>query len=212
MKPFPIILSAPSGGGKTTIARKVLSSRLDVGYSVSATTRKRRPDETHGVDYYFLPDEEFTRRREADEFAECAQVHGFWYGTLRREVERVLAGKQHVMMDIDVQGARQFAKAFPDSLLIFVLPPSVEVLIARLRARKTESEESIERRLKSALGEIEAVSEYHYVVVNDELEAATHRVSGIIDAEMARTSRAHGVDEAVAALLAELRQTISSNV
>jgi guanylate kinase len=212
VKPFPIILSAPSGGGKTTIARKVLSSRVDVGYSVSATTRQRRPDETHGVDYYFLPDDEFTRRRDANEFAECAHVHGYWYGTLRREVDRVLGGKQHVMMDIDVQGARQFAKAYPDSLLIFVLPPSVEVLIARLRARKTESEESIERRLNSALGEIEAVSEYHYVVVNDEIEAATRRVSGIIDAEMARTARAHGVDDTVAALLADLRRTISSNV
>jgi guanylate kinase len=164
------------------------------------------------VDYYFLPDDEFVRRRDAGEFAECAQVHGFWYGTLRREVDRVLSGKQHVMMDIDVQGARQFAEAFPDSVLIFVLPPSVEVLVARLRARKTESEESIERRLRSALGEIEAVSEYHYVVINDELDAATGRVSAIIDAEMARTARTHGVDDAVAALLAELRRTISSNV
>ena len=212
MSRFPIILSAPSGGGKTTIARKIMSMRIDVGYSVSATTRRRRPDETHAVDYYFLPDEEFTKRRAAGEFAESAQVHGFWYGTLRREVDRVLAGNQHVMMAIDVQGARQFHAAFPDSVLIFVLPPSVEVLVARLRARKTESDESIERRLKSALGEIEAVSDYHYVVINDELDAATEQVSAIIDAEMARTTRAHGVDDTVAALLAELRRTISSNV
>jgi guanylate kinase len=212
MSAFPIILSAPSGGGKTTIARGILAQRPDVGYSVSATTRQRRLGELDGVDYHFLTEATFERGRLAGEFAECAQVHGWWYGTLRREVKRVLGGGQHVMMDIDVQGARQFLKAFPESVLIFVLPPSVEVLVARLRARNTDSDESIERRLRSALHEIEAVSEYHYVVVNNELEAATGQVSAIIDAEMARATRVHGVEEKVAALLSELRRTISVNV
>lgn len=212
MSTFPVILSSPSGGGKTTIARKILSARSDVGYSVSATTRARRPHEVDGVDYHFLSPAEFEGRRAAGEFAESAEVHGHSYGTLRGEVERVLASGRHVLMVIDVQGARQFAMAFPESVLIFVLPPSVEVLVQRLRARKTESEESIERRLRGALREIEAVTDYHYVVINDELDAATQQVAAIIDAEAARVKRAHGVEEAVAALLAELRRAVSATV
>lgn len=212
MNAFPIILSAPSGGGKTSIARGILARRADVGYSVSATTRARRPTETDGVDYHFLADAEFARRRAAGHFAETAQVHDRWYGTLREEVKRVLDSGKHVMMDIDVQGARQFRAAFPESVLIFVLPPSVDALVARLKARNTESDKSIDRRLRSAMGEIEAVSEYHYVVINDQLAAATDRVSAIIDAEGARATRTHGVDETVAALLAELRRTISASV
>lgn len=161
-------------------------------------------------DYFFLSDEEFTRRERAGEFAESAEVHGRRYGTLRREVERVLAAGRHVVMAIDVQGARQFRAAFPVSVLVFVLPPSVEVLAARLRARNTESEELIERRLRTALQEIEAVQEYDYVVINDELEVAAAQVSAIIDAEMARAGRVRGIEQTVATLVADLRRVISA--
>jgi guanylate kinase len=209
---FPIILSAPSGAGKTTIARRLLELRADVAYSVSATTRARREHETDGRDYFFLSEDDFTRRRRAGEFAESAEVHGRWYGTLRSEVESALRAAKHVVMDIDVQGARAFRRVFPNSVLAFILPPSVDVLITRLRARNTESEESIGHRLRTAITEIEAVTEYDYVVVNDQLDTATGQVSAIIDAEMARRTRAHGVDELVAALLAGLRRGISANV
>jgi guanylate kinase len=210
--PFPIILSAPSGAGKTTIARALLAARSDVGYSVSATTRPRRGHETNGRDYHFLSDDEFRRKRLAGEFAECAEVHGRWYGTLRREVDAVLGAGRHVIMAIDVQGARQFAQAYPKSVRVFVLPPSVEVLIERLRARNTESDDLIDRRLRTARQEIEAVGEYDYVVVNDQLPVVTKQVSGIIDAEMSRVPRAKAVDDTISALLADLRRAIAAHV
>jgi guanylate kinase len=210
--PFPLILSAPSGAGKTTIARRVMELRNDVGLSVSATTRARRAHEVDGRDYVFLTDDEFRRRRAAGEFAECAEVHGRWYGTLRTAMEQVLASGRHVLMAIDVQGARACFRAFPNSVRVFVLPPSVEVMVARLRARNTESEDSIETRLQTALTEVEAVSEYDYVVVNDQLDTAAAQVSAIVEAEMARYTRAHGVDERVAAFISELRRGLPDHV
>ena len=157
MNPFPIILSAPSGGGKTTIARELLGRRSDLGYSVSCTTRQPRPGEEHGRDYYFLSISEFIRERERNAFAEAAEVHGNLYGTLKAEVKRVLSAGRHVIMDIDVQGAKQFKRAFPDSVTIFVLPPSAEVLLERLRARQTEDRHQLIKRLQSALLELQAI-------------------------------------------------------
>lgn len=208
MTPFPVILSAPSGGGKTTIAKRLLQQRGDVGYSVSCTTRLPRAGETDGKDYYFLSTGEFLAARERREFAESAEVHGRMYGTLRREVQRVLGSGRHVLMDIDVQGAEQFARAFPESVLIFVLPPSVEVLMTRLMARKSENDETVRVRLTSALTELQAVSSYQYVVVNDDLERAVTVVSGIIDAEMSRRERVLELDGLVQELVDELTREI----
>lgn len=208
MRPFPVILSAPSGGGKTTIAKRLLQQRGDVGYSVSCTTRLPRAGETDGKDYYFLSTGEFLAARERGEFAESAEVHGRMYGTLRREVQRVLGSGRHVLMDIDVQGAAQFARAFPESVLIFVLPPSVEVLMTRLLARKSENDETVRVRLTSALTELQAVSSYQYVVVNDDLERAVTVVSGIIDAEMSRRERVLELDGLVQELVDELTREI----
>ena len=206
--PFPVILSAPSGGGKTRIARELLARREDVGYSVSCTTRLPRQGEVDGQDYFFLSHGEFMSRVERGEFAEWADVHGRLYGTLRREVERVLAGGQHVLMDIDVQGAEQFTAAFPDSVPVFILPPSAEVLVARLTQRKSEDASSLARRLRSALAELKAVGRYHYVVVNDDLEEAIASVSSIIDAESVRHERLRDLEAQVARLVVEMEKQL----
>jgi guanylate kinase len=210
VNPFPIILSSPSGGGKTTIARELLRRRMDLGYSVSCTTRAPRLGEVDGKDYYFLSPTEFEHRRDAGEFAESAQVHDNMYGTLRSEVQRVLGAGKHVVMDIDVQGAQQFVRAFPQSVTIFVLPPSAETLLERLRQRRTESKDQLARRLQSALQELQAVDLYQYVVLNDNLPKAVARVSAIIDAEVVRRERVAGLREQVTSLVQELERELRS--
>lgn len=206
MSGFPVILSAPSGGGKTTIARTLLIDRRDLEYSVSGTTRPPREGEVDGVDYYFLTEDEFELSAKRGEFAEWAYVHGHRYGTLRREVERVLATGKHVIMDIDVQGARQLVEAFPGSVLVFLLPPSAAVLLERLRGRRSEGPEGLLRRLKTAVEELKAVSMYHYMVTNDRLDVAVAHVSSIIDAEAASRGRAGESAEADAEALIEQLQ------
>jgi guanylate kinase len=186
---FPIILSSPSGGGKTTVAHRLLAKRKDVGYSVSCTTRPPRDGEIDGRDYHFRTVKDFLRGQGAGEFAESAEVHGHLYGTLRSEVARVLASGKHVIMDIDVQGAKQFYSAFPESVLIFILPPSAEALVERLTARGTEDPESLIRRFRSAKDELKAIDLYPYVVVNDRIDSAVAAISSIIDAEGVKRPR-----------------------
>lgn len=210
---FPIVLSAPSGAGKTTIYKRLMAERADVGYSVSCTTRSPRPGEVDGRDYYFVSPDEFERRRAAGEFAESATVHDRSYGTLRTEVQKVLAGGQHVMMDIDVQGAAQFARAFPQSVLIFIIPPSIDVLVERLTRRGSgEDRHELLTRLRSAQHELHEIGRYHYVVENDDLDHAVARVSAIVDAEMTRRERAPKLDEQVAGLIARLEREIANYV
>jgi guanylate kinase len=193
--PFPIILSSPSGGGKTTIAHELLALREDVGYSVSCTTRPPREGEVNGRDYHFRSADDFRRGQDAGEFAESAEVHGHLYGTLRREVAKVLASGRHVIMDIDVQGAQQFSAAFPESVLIFILPPSPDALVDRLLARGTEDRDSLIRRFRSAKDELKAIDLYQYVVINDRVESAVASVSSIIDAEGLRRSRSSSLNQ-----------------
>jgi guanylate kinase len=210
MNAVPLILSAPSGGGKTTIAKALLGRRPDLGYSVSCTTRAPRPGEVQGRDYYFMTRAEFLAEREKGAFAESAQVHGNLYGTLRSEVERVLGSGKHVVMDIDVQGAVQFMRAFPQTVTIFILPPSAEVLLERLRARKTESPAQLAARLQSALQELQQVGEYEYVIVNDDLERAVASVESIIDAEVVSRERVKNLRQQVGLLIQRLEEEIGN--
>jgi guanylate kinase len=208
VNPFPLILSAPSGAGKTTIAKELLSRRADLGYSVSCTTRAPRRGEIDGRDYTFVSRDQFLDRQSRNEFAEWAEVHGHLYGTLRSEVERVLSSGRHVVMDIDVQGALQFKAAFPGTVTVFVLPPSADVLLKRLRQRKTESPEQLVARLRSAVDELRAVEEYRYVVINDDLERSIARVSAIIDAETVARERTAGLRQSVERLSDQLEREI----
>jgi len=205
---FPVILSSPSGGGKTTIAHKLLSLRTDLGYSVSCTTRPPRDGEVNGRDYHFLAVEKFKRGQDAGEFAESAEVHGHLYGTLRAEVARVLSSGRHVIMDIDVQGAQQFSAAFPESVLIFILPPSADALIERLTSRGTEDTKSLIRRFRSAKEELKSIDLYEYLVVNDQIDSAVAAISSIIDAEALKRSR----NDALEPLIKNIEDGIQSAI
>jgi len=187
--PFLLVLSSPSGGGKTTIARALLQARTDVGYSVSATTRAPRPGEKDGRDYHFLSPEEFERRVAAGDFLEHAGYSGHRYGTLRSEIDRVLRGGRHVVLDIEVEGARQVMERMPDAVRVFVLPPSAAVLVERLRSRDTETAAARRIRLERAAEELLAANEYDYVVINEHLRDAVSTVGAILDAESSRVPR-----------------------
>lgn len=204
MIPFLLVLSSPSGGGKSTIARHLLAARDDLGYSVSATTRTPRPGEADGEHYHFLTDAEFSQRVAAGEFVEWAEYGGAKYGTLRAEVERVLAGGRHAVLDIEVVGARQVRKAFPDAVQVFILPPSGTVLAERLRSRRTDDAGARARRLEIAREEVGAAVEYDYVIVNDDLVTAVAQVAAIIDAESRRVSRMPELGETIERLRREL--------
>jgi guanylate kinase len=202
--PFLLVLSSPSGGGKTTIARRLLERRTDLGYSVSATTRAPRPGEQDGRDYTFLSRDDFERREGAGEFVESASYNGQRYGTLKTEVERVFRTGRHVVLDIEVAGARQVRAQYPSAVLVFVLPPTGKILADRLRDRRTESAEALTRRLNIAREELAAVPEYDYVIVNDDLERAIVEVGAIIDAERRRVARQVELGARLAGLRDEL--------
>jgi guanylate kinase len=181
VKRLLLVLSAPSGGGKTSIAKKLLQVRRDLGYSVSATTRASRNGEQDGVDYHFLSRSEFERRRDQGEFLEWAEYGAQLYGTLKREIDRILSEGRHAVLDIDIEGARQIREKLAHSLQVFVLPPSAAVLVDRLRGRNTENPELLRKRLRRASDELAAVAEYDYAVINEDLEAAVGHVSDILD-------------------------------
>jgi len=208
VKPFLLVLSAPSGGGKSSIARNLLQGRDDLGYSVSATTRPIREGERDGVDYYFLSREEFVRRRDAGDFLEWATYGGHLYGTLRSEIERIFARGRHAVLDIEIEGARQIRANFPNSLHVFVLPPSAEVLVGRLAGRKTEPVEVIRERVSRAADELTAVAEYDYALVNEELVVAVAQVAAILDAEARRVSR----QDSLPSFIERLRRDVTAAV
>ena len=189
MKPFPLVLSAPSGGGKTTIANALVNAREDVGYSVSATTRAPRTKEQNGVDYHFLSHEEFERRVRAGDFLEWAEYGGERYGTLEAEVAGVLASGRHVVLDIEIQGARAVRERYPESVLVFVVPPSAEELLRRLGGPTGSRAQSLVARLRRAVDELSEAPAYDYVVVNADRTEAVAEVAAILDAESKRPRR-----------------------
>jgi guanylate kinase len=188
-RPFPVVIAAPSGAGKTSLARALVERNPKLVFSVSATTRPPRGAERGGKDYRFVSDAEFDRMIEAGELLEWAVVHGRRYGTPRREVENALARGWIPVLDIDIQGARQIRRTYPGAVLIFVLPPSAEELNHRLARRGTESSEDRIRRLETARRELGAATEFDYVVVNDDFERALATLEAVIAGEEARVQR-----------------------
>lgn len=187
---FLIILSAPSGGGKSTILNEVLKRTDHIDYSVSYTTRAPRGIEQNGIHYHFVDEKEFENRIAEGDFLEYAKVFGkSWYGTSVSYIKSRLALFRHVIMDIDVQGASQIAATDIPYVKIFIIPPSMDVLQDRLVKRATDSEEEIARRLKTASEELRYIPDYEYLVINDDLDCAVEDVLAIIRAEENRSSR-----------------------
>jgi len=193
-RPLLLIISSPSGAGKTTLTARLLAEVKGLTFSISHTTRKPRLNETDGKEYHFVPRPEFEQLIEAGAFLEWAEVHGNLYGTSKVEIERH-HGDRGIVFDIDHQGARQIKCAAPDSVAVFILPPSMKVLEERLRGRASEDEETVQKRFGVAKREIEHYGLFDYVLVNAELEEATRKLTSIFLAEECRRSRVAALAE-----------------
>ena len=197
------VVSSPSGGGKGTLIRRALRTVKGLGYSVSWTTRAPREGERHGVHYHFVAPEEFERMRAEGGFLEHALVHGNLYGTARAAVERETASGRDVILEIDVQGAASVRRLMRDSVSVFILPPSFEVLRERLRRRQTEGEAELALRLLNARGEVEQYRDFDYVILNDEVERAAAQLASIVYAERSRRRRQEALAQSVLATFPE---------
>ncbi len=199
-----LVLSSPSGAGKSTLARMLLETEADLALSISVTTRPRRPSEVDGVHYHFIDGERFGQMRERGELLEWAEVHGKLYGTPRAPVEQALKMGGDVLFDIDWQGTRQIAEALPNDIVrVFLLPPSMAELRARLERRAEDNVEAIERRLANARAEIEHWTEYEYVIVNDDLQKSLEIVRAILVAERQKRTRRPALAKLVTDLLSQ---------
>ncbi len=184
-----LVLSAPSGAGKSTLCQALADRRADIRLSVSCTTRPPRPMEANGKDYFFVSEKEFEAKIKNGDLLEWAQVHGHFYGTPKSPIDAYRAQGMNVVMNIDTQGAQSVTKVFPDSVLVFVSPPSWDVLEKRLRGRKQDDETTIQRRLANARAEMEQAPRYDYLVVNDAIETAVDDLLAIVRAEHRRIKR-----------------------
>ncbi|MBI4650314.1 guanylate kinase [Candidatus Desantisbacteria bacterium] len=184
-----IVVSAPSGAGKTTICKKVVALNPSIVHSISYSTRKPREGEINGVDYFFVSEKSFFKSRLSREFIEWAKVHGNFYGTPKAFIENSINNGLDVILDIDVVGALKVKKKYPESVLIFILPPNKNELESRLRKRNTEDEENIKKRLNNAEKELKYINNYNYVVKNIDLNEAVDKVKAIIKAEKSNIKR-----------------------
>lgn len=200
-----LVLSSPSGAGKSSIAREILSKNTEIELSVSVTTREQRPSEIDGTHYHFIDQKKFAVMRDRDELLEWAEVHGNFYGTPRDPVEAALSAGRDVLFDIDWQGTKQLYEKMPKDLVrIFVLPPSIEELKSRLERRAEDSAEVIAKRLANSALEMEQWSEYDYVIINEKLEPSFQRVQSILHAERMRRDRVVGMGMFVEGLIGQL--------
>lgn len=180
-----IVVSAPSGAGKTTLCQKLLKDFPSLKLSISFTTRAPRGNEKHGVDYFFINPEDFKRKINENELAEWAYVHGNYYGTSKRMIEEAFRSNHCVLLDIDVQGAKQLLKSYPkEAFLVFIAPPSLEILENRLRARGTDPEETIQKRLKNAKIELAEKDYFHFVILNDSMDRAYHEFKDLLKTKL----------------------------
>jgi guanylate kinase len=207
VRPFLILLSSPSGGGKTTIAKALVTARENLEYSVSATTRAPREGEVDGVDYHYLSAAEFVKRRDGGEFLEWAEYGGSMYGTLEAQVDLAIEQRKHVILDIEVQGARQVRERRSDVVSIFILPPSAETLVKRLVGRDTSlDEDKLRQRLLRAVDELKEAPDYDYVVINEDRTQVVSEVAAIVDSESRRSHR----DSELQENLSRLREDIGT--
>lgn len=190
LKGVPIVVSAPSGAGKTTLINKLISKLYkEIAYSISATTRPSRRNEKDGVNYFFLSKEEFKRWIDEGKFIEWAQVHNHYYGTPKKMFKETLKKGYNIIMDLDVQGGINIKKRYPDGIYIFILTKNVDILKRRLTRRKTNTEESINERIKNAREELRFIKEYDYVVINDTIKKTIDTILAILIAEGCLTKR-----------------------
>jgi guanylate kinase len=198
------VVSSPSGGGKGTLIQRVLNKVPNLSYSVSFTTRAPRSGEVNGREYFFVTPEKFDEMVAADEFLEWALVHGKQYGTTRKQVAREIAEGRDIILEVDVQGAASVRRLMADSVSIFILPPSFEVLKTRLTARGTDSPEELDVRLRNAPVELRDYSAFQYVIINDDAELAANQMAAIVFAERARLNRQeHKIKNVVEAFMAK---------
>ena len=206
--PFPLVLSAPSGAGKSTLAAMLRQRNRKVAFSVSATTRAPRPGEVDGVHYHFVSIPEFERMRDAGELIEWAPVHENYYGTPVAELRNAQARGEHLLLDIDVQGARQIRRRVPEAVLVFILPPSGKALVQRLAGRGTESADVLERRLRNAEDEIGAAPEFDYVVVNEVVKTAVARLEDVLRGRAGPRGADGGVEARIEAICAGIEREL----
>jgi len=189
LKGIPIVVSAPSGAGKTTICKLISKKFKNIEYSVSITTRPPRKNEIEGVNYIFISEKTFTKWKEEKKLLEWAKVHTHYYGTPKRKFENILKKGNNIIMDIDVQGALKIKKLYPFGIYIFLLTKNAKILKRRLSERKTDSEKSIKKRIKNARSELEFINEYNYIVINDTIKDTVEIITNILVAEECVTKR-----------------------
>lgn len=200
-----LVLSSPSGAGKTTLTKLLRDEEPSLTLSISVTTRQRRPSEVDGVHYFFIAPDDFIAMRDRGDLLEWAEVHGNFYGSPRKEIEKALAGGKDILFDIDYQGAMQVRKTAPDDVVsIFILPPSIPELRRRLERRAEDSASVIQQRLKNAKNEIDRWRDYDYVLVNDDLQETFAKIRAILAAERLKRERQTGLPKFITGLLAHL--------